>query len=146
MDNVYPELFIPGDGVASGGIRNKWCGSCVDSLNKEYQQVFVWPCPGQGNAQYWILSKAGEIRHNTFCLDYTGQGIFLYPCHGVGGNQLCRHNPNTGIIKQNWDEMCLAISESRMRLNVKRRTSINPRHLWKFERFNTYKMLLQAQD
>nr|CAD7448663.1 unnamed protein product [Timema bartmani] len=146
LDNVYPELFIPGDAVASGEIRNKWSGRCVDSLNKEYQQVSVWPCHGQGNAQYWMLSKAGEIRHNTFCLDYTGQGIFLYPCHGNGGNQLWRYSPDTGMIKHNWDEMCLAISENRMRLTVERCASNTPRHLWKFERFNTSKMLLQAQD
>ena len=36
----------------------------------------------QGGNQYWMLSKTGEIRRDEACLDYGGQGVIIYPCHG----------------------------------------------------------------
>lgn len=35
-----------------------------------------------------MLSKAGEIRRDEACLDYAGQDVILYPCHGSQGNQV----------------------------------------------------------
>jgi hypothetical protein len=34
-----------------------------------------------------MLSKAGEIRRDEGCIDYAGQFIMIYPCHGMKGNQ-----------------------------------------------------------
>lgn len=39
-------------------------------------------------SQYWMLSKAGEIRRDEACLDYSGNDVVLYPCHGSKGNQV----------------------------------------------------------
>lgn len=41
--------------------------------------------------QYWMLSKAGEIRRDEACLDYSGNDVVLYPCHGSKGNQVSVH-------------------------------------------------------
>ena len=65
LDNIYPELFIPGDAVASGDIGNEWSNQCVDSAAKKedlHKAVGLWPCHNQGGNQYWMLSKTGEIR------------------------------------------------------------------------------------
>lgn len=35
-----------------------------------------------------MLSKAGEIRRDEACLDYSGNDVVLYPCHGSKGNQV----------------------------------------------------------
>jgi len=36
-----------------------------------------------------MMSKAGEIRRDEACFDYTGQGtVNMYMCHGQGGNQV----------------------------------------------------------
>lgn len=35
-----------------------------------------------------MLSKAGEIRRDEACLDYSGGDVVLYPCHGSKGNQV----------------------------------------------------------
>lgn len=55
--------------------------------------------------QYWMLSKAGEIRRDEACLDYSGGDVVLYPCHGSKGNQVYAmlnklHNdcPNTHVF------------------------------------------------
>lgn len=35
------------------------------------------------------MSKAGEIRRDEYCFDYTGSGApVIYECHGLKGNQL----------------------------------------------------------
>lgn len=35
-----------------------------------------------------MMSKEGEIRRDEACLDYSGNDVILYPCHGSGGNQM----------------------------------------------------------
>lgn len=45
-----------------------------------------------------MLSKAGEIRRDEACLDYAGQDVILYPCHGSKGNQYWHYDPNVSIL------------------------------------------------
>lgn len=40
-----------------------------------------------------MLSKAGEIRRDEACLDYSGNDVVLYPCHGSKGNQVFEKTP-----------------------------------------------------
>lgn len=40
-----------------------------------------------------MLSKAGEIRRDEACLDYSGNDVVLYPCHGSKGNQVSLCSP-----------------------------------------------------
>jgi len=37
--------------------------------------------------QFWLLSPEGEIRRDEGCIDYAGQFVMIYPCHGMKGNQ-----------------------------------------------------------
>ncbi|CAN7985646.1 unnamed protein product, partial [Ixodes hexagonus] len=90
---IYPELFVPGDALASGEVRNKGEGghTCLDSpasRDNMHKAVGMYPCHGQGGNQYWMLSREGEIRRDEACLDYAGDDVILYPCHGSKGNQL----------------------------------------------------------
>ena len=90
LDEIYPELFIPGDAVASGEARNEWSNQCIDSPGEGkdlHKPVGLWPCHSQGYNQYWMLSKQGEIRRDEACLDFAGTDVILYPCHGSKGNQ-----------------------------------------------------------
>ena len=34
-----------------------------------------------------MLSVDGEIRRDEGCIDYAGQFVMIYPCHGMKGNQ-----------------------------------------------------------
>ncbi|GFS11595.1 polypeptide N-acetylgalactosaminyltransferase [Elysia marginata] len=91
IENIYPELFVPGESVATGEIRSKAKPMCIDSPadHRNYHKtVNMWPCHGQGGNQFWMLSKAGEIRRDDGCLDYSGgDHVIIYPCHGQKGNQ-----------------------------------------------------------
>ncbi|XP_026685614.1 polypeptide N-acetylgalactosaminyltransferase 5-like, partial [Diaphorina citri] len=67
LDNIYPELFIPGDAVASGDVSNDWSGMCIDSACKPtdmHKPVGLYPCHKQGGNQFWMMSKHGEIRRD----------------------------------------------------------------------------------
>ena len=72
-------------------IRSKAKPMCIDSPadhHSYHKAVNMWPCHGQGGNQYWMLSKAGEIRRDDGCLDYSGGAdVIIYPCHGQKGNQ-----------------------------------------------------------
>jgi polypeptide N-acetylgalactosaminyltransferase len=45
-----------------------------------------------------MLSKTGEIRRDEACLDYAGQEVILYPCHGSKGNQYWEYNSTVSFI------------------------------------------------
>jgi polypeptide N-acetylgalactosaminyltransferase len=139
LDNVYPELFIPGEAVASGEIRNENSRQCIDSAAKSedlHKKVGLWPCHNQGGNQYWMLSKTGEIRRDEACLDYAGTDVILYPCHGSKGNQFWMYDHQTHTLKHGSSRKCLAISANKDRLLMESCDAAEPRQRWKFGTFN----------
>ena len=135
LDEIYPELFIPGEAVASGEIRNDWSNQCVDSAAKRedlHKAVGLWPCHNQGGNQYWMLSKQGEIRRDEACLDYAGSDVILYPCHGSKGNQYWIYNHQDSTLKHGSSRRCLAINPKKDKLLMEDCNSENPRQRWKF--------------
>lgn len=145
LDNIFPELFIPGDAVASGEVRNLGYGAktCLDSPARKanlHKPVGLYPCHKMGGNQYWMLSKEGEIRRDEACLDYAGQDVILYPCHGSKGNQLWFYNHETNTIQHGSSKKCLAISENKQKLIME---DCNPRAMeqrWRFENYNSSKV------
>ncbi|XP_017752238.1 PREDICTED: putative polypeptide N-acetylgalactosaminyltransferase 9 isoform X2 [Eufriesea mexicana] len=143
LDNVYPELFIPGEAVASGEIRHLVSSICIDSPGKPedlHQPVGLYPCHRQGGNQYWMLSKTGEIRRDESCLDYSGTDVILYPCHGSKGNQQWIYNPQTKQIRHGSSDKCLAITESKQRLIMEECSATAARQRWSFENYDPSKL------
>lgn len=145
LDNVYPELFIPGEAVASGEVRNLGEGgnTCLDSPARKadlHKPAGLYPCHRQGGNQYWMLSKTGEIRRDESCLDYSGADVILYPCHGSKGNQQWIYNPQTKQIRHGSSDKCLAITESKQRLIMEECSSTAARQRWSFENYDPSKL------
>ncbi|GAB1860380.1 Polypeptide N-acetylgalactosaminyltransferase [Camponotus japonicus] len=143
LDNIYPELFIPGEAVASGEIRQIASGICIDSPGKSedlHQPVGLYPCHRQGGNQYWMLSKTGEIRRDESCLDYSGSDVILYPCHGSKGNQQWIYSPQTNHIRHGSSDKCLAITESKQQLVMEECSPNAPRQRWSFENYDPSKL------
>ena len=115
IENVYPDLFIPGYSLAAGEVRNPWSGLCIDSgVNSDHYflPVKVFPCHNMGGHQYWMFSELGEIRRDEVCLDFGGEGdaVILYPCHGTGGNQQWMMDRVKRRMRHRQTKMCLTVS------------------------------------
>ncbi|XP_065083031.1 putative polypeptide N-acetylgalactosaminyltransferase 9 isoform X2 [Ochlerotatus camptorhynchus] len=143
LDNIFPELFIPGEAVASGEVANPWSGLCIDSAAKPedmHTPLGVWPCHQAGGNQYWMLSKTGEIRRDEACLDYAGQDVILYPCHGSKGNQYWNYTPDSNLLRHGSSDKCLAINESKQKLIMVDCDSSNEAHKWQFQNYDPSKL------
>ncbi|XP_022237752.1 putative polypeptide N-acetylgalactosaminyltransferase 9 [Limulus polyphemus] len=143
IKNVYPELFVPGDAVASGEVRNLGEGSttCLDSPARRddlYKPVGLYPCHRQGGNQYWMLSKRGEIRRDEACLDFAGQDVILYPCHGSMGNQQWIYNPNNHSIQHGSSRKCLEMAPDKQNVFMKECTNSSLQR-WMFQNYNPSK-------
>nr|CAH0108430.1 unnamed protein product [Daphnia galeata] len=108
LDNIFPELFIPGDAVASGEVRNLGFSPayCLDGAARKanlHKPVGLWPCHGQ---------SGNQIRNewSNQCVDSAAgpndlhKPVGLWPCHKQGGNQFWLYS-KTGEIRR--DEACL---------------------------------------
>jgi len=133
LDTVFPELFVPGESLASGDVRNPWSNHCVDSGSKPgdmHKPVVVWPCHKQGGNQYWLFSKKGELRRDDACLDYGGKEVILYSCHNQGGNQQWTFQAEDGTFRHPASRKCLTISGDKQKLLMEECTFNNPRQVW----------------
>ena len=113
LENVYPELFIPGQSRAAGDVRNPWSLLCLDSAvnNKDPSlPVSLFPLSWHGRSPVLDVLTLGEIRRDEACLDYAGheQGVVIYPCHGSRGNQELVMDRSRILHRQN--RRCLTVS------------------------------------
>ncbi|KAI5751963.1 hypothetical protein M8J77_012507 [Diaphorina citri] len=143
LDNIYPELFIPGDAVASGDVSNDWSGMCIDSACKPtdmHKPVGLYPCHKQGGNQFWMMSKHGEIRRDEACLDYAGGDVILYPCHGSKGNQYFEYDYKNKRLKHGVSKQCLAISKDKKKLQVKQCDPNDDTQNWNWDEYSPDKL------
>ncbi|VDK69011.1 unnamed protein product [Litomosoides sigmodontis] len=141
LDNIFPDLFLPSDAVASGEIRNlgnrKYCVDHDVGRNAVNESVIPYPCHLQGGNQFWLLSKAGEIRRDEYCIDYTGRGSpVTYECHGSKGNQLWQYNHTTGRLYHPISHNCLTLSDDNTMLVMRVCDASNDRQRWRFQHVN----------
>jgi len=143
LDNIFPELFIPGESLASGDVKNPWSNHCVDSASQPkdmHKPVKVWQCHNQGGNQYWMLSKNGEIRRDDACLDFGGTDVILYTCHGAKGNQWWSYNNEDHTMRHVATRKCLAITGDMKKLTVEECVPSSPRQVWILPNFDIGKI------
>lgn len=87
-----------------------------------------------------MLSKIGEIRRDESCLDYSGQEVVLYPCHGSKGNQYWDYDPSTRLIRHGSSDKCLAINEAKNKLVMEHCDSDLTRQQWTLENYDANKL------
>ncbi|KAF5297060.1 hypothetical protein FQR65_LT10069 [Abscondita terminalis] len=145
LDNIYPELFVPGDAVANGEFRNLGYGgkTCLDSPARKsdlHKPAGLYPCHRQGGNQYWMYSKTGEIRRDEACLDYSGQEVILYPCHGSKGNQYWEYDEESKLLRHGSSDKCLGINASKTKLIMEQCSSNTNNQKWTLENYDSSKL------
>ncbi|XP_023163949.2 putative polypeptide N-acetylgalactosaminyltransferase 9 isoform X2 [Drosophila hydei] len=141
LDNIYPELFIPGDAVANGEIRSINTNMCIDAPKTgDEEPVSVYECHGQGGHQYWMLSKTGEIRRDQACLDYAGKDVILFGCHGSKGNQFWTYRESSKLLHHGSSGKCLAINEAKDKLVMEECDASHLRQHWMMENYDSSKL------
>ncbi|TKR66861.1 hypothetical protein L596_023094 [Steinernema carpocapsae] len=114
LDNIFPELFVPGDSIAKGEVRNladnfnpRRCLDCAVHKREKNKPVSLYPCHDQGGNQ--IRSKA-SAKGGAQCIDSAvgddahNKPVTPYPCHEQGGNQYWMYSKD-GEIRR--DESCI---------------------------------------
>uniref|UniRef100_A0A2M3YZD5 Polypeptide N-acetylgalactosaminyltransferase n=1 Tax=Anopheles braziliensis TaxID=58242 RepID=A0A2M3YZD5_9DIPT len=145
LDNIYPELFVPGDAVASGEVRNMGYGNrtCLDApagKRNLRKAVGLYPCHNQGGNQFCMLSKTGEIRRDEACLDYAGDDVVLYPCHGSRGNQYWNYSDDTHLLRHGSSDRCLSINEAKNKLIMQDCNPLVEAQRWSFQNYDPSKL------
>ncbi|KAG1670152.1 putative polypeptide N-acetylgalactosaminyltransferase 9 [Nymphon striatum] len=107
---------------------------------EEYPLVTVNECLGDGDYQYWLLSKDGEIRKDDSCLDYAGgDNLVLYPCHGAKGNQMWMYNPDTNTIQHGSSGKCLELTLNKDSIKMTHCSQTSTKQKWKFQGYDPSK-------
>lgn len=74
-------------GTASWSVAMPWrgrkSGKKLDNLKQNL--TFLLSLTSE---KHWFMTYAGEIRHGDYCLDYPGNFLITYLCHGQKGNQV----------------------------------------------------------
>ncbi|XP_046350002.2 polypeptide N-acetylgalactosaminyltransferase 1-like [Haliotis rufescens] len=80
IQNVYPEVALPGDGVYSGEIRNEaFPKKCLDMMtSKEGGHPAMFDCHGQGGTQLFDMTDLDEIVSLNRCLARVHGGVSNY--------------------------------------------------------------------
>lgn len=142
VKEIYPELFIPGEAVAYGEVRNEAEGRikmCLDSSARKsdyHKPLGVYPCHGSGGNQYWLLSHDGEIRRDEACVDYAGRDVVLFPCHGSGGNQLWFYDKDTMQVRHSTSGRCMELARDRIKIQMSDCDPTIDAQKWTFQHYN----------
>ncbi|GLH14171.1 Putative polypeptide N-acetylgalactosaminyltransferase 9 [Gryllus bimaculatus] len=137
LDTVYPELFIPGEAVASG------------EGSKGYMLIFASPVlfrertPMTSRRERETERVCPQVRNLGYgsrtCLDAPARKkdlhkpVGLFPCHRQGGNQ-------TQLIQHGSSKKCLAISENKQKLLMTECDRRKENQQWKFANYDPSKL------
>ncbi|UYV76153.1 gly-5, partial [Cordylochernes scorpioides] len=129
LKNIYPELFIPGEAVASGEVSTMssaslWYYSTFSLLHEilTTSTIFLYLCYVEGGAISRDKESGTGVHNPMFgvqvrnhgeggqmCLDSPARSadlhkpVGLYPCHGQGGNQdMWYGNADGFLCRQFW--------------------------------------------
>jgi polypeptide N-acetylgalactosaminyltransferase len=142
LDNIFPELFVPGDAIAKGEVRNggdikpQRCLDCAVGRREKNKPVSLYPCHSQGGNQYWMYSKDGEIRRDESCVDFAGKDVMIFPCHGMKGNQEWKYNHKNHQLLHVVTGKCLEMTKDGARLLMSPCDTENAYQNWTFKDYN----------
>ncbi|XP_063825889.1 putative polypeptide N-acetylgalactosaminyltransferase 9 [Ostrinia nubilalis] len=139
LENVYPQLDIPENLVASGQIYSEsnlagCLDASVDLTENNHWGIGFYPCHGQGGNQYWTYSPDGEIKREDKCLDYIFSIVTLYICGGR--SQVWIYDTKTKHIRHMDTQKCLQVAKFSEGLRlILEKCSTSSAQMWVVENF-----------
>ncbi|CAG2100967.1 unnamed protein product [Medioppia subpectinata] len=93
LDNVYPELVVPGEPNPKGQLVQS--DQCLDTLGHNARQsIGLYGCHGQGANQEWSINKEGAIIHQNLCITImspsANASVLLFYCNGADNQKWSR--------------------------------------------------------
>ncbi|XP_064647767.1 probable N-acetylgalactosaminyltransferase 9 isoform X1 [Lineus longissimus] len=118
LENVFPEKYIPDEHSSAWGyVKNPSKSYCLDLMSRDEKlliKVGVYPCQGGFSSQqvFSISKDKNELRREKGCLDTVGgawssNAVDLRTCHGGGGNQVWKHDRQSGALIHGGSGLCL---------------------------------------
>ena len=137
LENVYPELKVPGGGdLAFGSISQD--NMCVDTLGHFADGTLgIFPCHFAGGNQEFSMSKDGQIRHLDLCVTLigseSGTPIKLFQCQEGLKTQLWKRTHDDTMLQHQQSRLCLDSQQAQVKGLVVIRCDTNTRtQKWKF--------------
>ncbi|CAG2187444.1 polypeptide N-acetylgalactosaminyltransferase-like [Mytilus edulis] len=115
LENVYPELKVPGGGdLAFGSISQD--KMCVDTLGHFADGTLgIFPCHFAGGNQEFSMSKDGQIRHLDLCVTVVGTDpgtpIKLFQCQEGRTIQFWKRSHDDTMLEHIETKLCLDSQE-----------------------------------
>uniref|UniRef100_A0A0N5AYK8 Polypeptide N-acetylgalactosaminyltransferase n=1 Tax=Syphacia muris TaxID=451379 RepID=A0A0N5AYK8_9BILA len=138
-DLQKPITPYPCHGQGGNQVRNRGghAKNCLDwSSQKKKKSLGLYWCHNQGGNQFWMLSKDGEIRRDESCIDYAGNDVMIFPCHGMKGNQEWRYDPKIHRLLHVVTSKCLEMSRDGAKLLMETCDQNNLYQQWVFKEYN----------
>lgn len=137
LENVYPELKVPGGGdLAFGSISQD--NMCVDTLGHFADGTLgIFPCHFAGGNQEFSMSKDGQIRHLDLCVTLigseSGTPIKLFQCQEGLNTQLWKRTHDDTMLQHQQSRLCLDSQQAQVKgLIVNRCDTMTRTQNWKF--------------
>lgn len=137
LENVYPELKVPGGGdLAFGSISQD--NMCVDTLGHFADGTLgIFPCHHAGGNQEFSMSKDGQIRHLDLCVTLVGTvpgtPIKLFQCQEGRTVQYWDRIHDSTMLQHQQTKLCLDSQEAQTKgLIVNQCDTMSRTQKWKF--------------
>ncbi|XP_065192118.1 polypeptide N-acetylgalactosaminyltransferase 13-like [Sycon ciliatum] len=113
IDNIFPELYIPGKrSLALGVVRNPKSDLCLTSNGglSDNSAIVLGKCNPQEISQSFDYTLKKELRYDEYCVDASqrtpNSPVVFFPCHGLAGNQEWEHRPD-GTLYHASTQQCM---------------------------------------
>lgn len=142
---VYPPVEPPD--FASGKIQSIVDSNlCVDTRYKRHGDRFGLQECGHGGEQSFHLTWHKDIRpgKRSVCWDVSSGDaqapVLLYNCHGMGGNQMWRYDPNKKWLVHGGNPRCLDSNPGNKELFVAMCDPNRDTQKWSFEKYDAQRL------
>jgi len=86
-----------------------------------------------------MLSKDGEMRRDESCVDFAGQDVMIFPCHGMKGNQHWKYDHQIHQLLHVVTNKCLEMTKDGAKLQMNACDSANQYQQWVFKTYDAAK-------